>query len=236
LAEANGCQNGKKLQSIDKDGSKVVASFEDGSAARGDVLIGCDGAKSAVRECFLGKETAQLTDLDIQMFNLSCSFPKDVALLQRNSGHPIFKNSYHPKGFMWWQSVQDVQDPDKPETWLFQNIISWVGAPRPDDFQDQPSRLKYWQDVAKDFAEPWKSVGASLTSDLSWRTDTTTIYKPFDWSDKRLSDVVTLAGDAAHAIPAHRVSVEHIIDNKLVLMFCIGSRPQQCSRRCGQAR
>lgn len=203
-------QNGTKLKSIDKtDDGKVTATFEDGTTATGNVIIGCDGARSAVRPCLLGEEKAKLEDLDIQMFNISCSFPKEIALLQRNSGHPIFKNSYHPKGMMWWQSIQDVQDPDRPETWLFQNIISWIGSPRPEDFPDQESRLKFWQDAAKEFAEPWRTVGANLGSDLKFGTDRTTIFRPFDWSNEPLSDLVTLAGDAAHPIPAHRVSNAH---------------------------
>lgn len=152
----------------------------------------------------MGEKDAKLVDLDIQMFNLSCSFPKDIALLQRKSGHPIFKNSYHPDGLMWWQSIQDVTNPDDPESWQFQNIISWIGSPRPEDFPDQASRLKFWQDKAKEFANPWKSVGENLPTDINWTTDRTTIWKPIDWSSSPLSGFVTLAGDAAHAMPAHR--------------------------------
>lgn len=138
------------------------------------------------------------------MFNLSCSFPKDIALLQRKAGHPIFKNSYHPDGFMWWQSIQDVKDPNDPESWLFQNILSWIGSPRPEEFPDQESRLKFWQEKAKAFADPWKSVGENLPSNMEWTTDRTTYWKPIDWSYSTLSGIVTIAGDAAHAMPSHR--------------------------------
>ncbi|KAK5172584.1 uncharacterized protein LTR77_002704 [Saxophila tyrrhenica] len=120
----------EKLRNVHKESPNTVkATFEDGTTATGHVLIGCDGARSAVRPCLVGEDAAQLMDLDIQMFNLA--------------------------------------------------------AP-------------------KDFAEPWRSVGASLTSDLTWSTDRTTVYKPFDWSAEELADIVTLAGDAAHAIPPHR--------------------------------
>jgi 2-polyprenyl-6-methoxyphenol hydroxylase-like FAD-dependent oxidoreductase len=137
------------------------------------------------------------------MFNVSCSFPKETAEMQRK-GHQIFKNSYHPDGFMCWQSVQDVQDPDKPEMWLFQNILSWVGAPRAEDFPDQASRLAFWREQAERFAEPWRTVGKDLPEDIQFGVDPTTIWKPVDWSGCSLAKRVTLPGDAAHAMPPHR--------------------------------
>lgn len=167
------------------------------------MLIGCDSANSAVRPFLVGEEAAQLEDLDIQMFNVSSSFPRDVALLQR-TGHPIFKNAYHPLGYMWWQSVMDVKDPDEPQTWLFQNILSWVGAPRAEDFPDQASRLEFWKEKAKSFADPWKTVGENLGDDLKFGVDRTTVWRPIDWSNSKFAGKVTLAGDAAHAMPAHR--------------------------------
>lgn len=181
----------------------MVATFTDQTSVTGTVLIGCDGANSAVRHLLVGSEAAKNEDLDIQMFNLSCTFPREVALLQR-TGHPVFKNSYHPDGMMWWQSIQDVQDPDKPETWQFQNILSWVGAPHAEDFADQAARTEYWREKAKSFADPWKTVGAHLRDDVVFGVDRTTVWRPVDWSDRPLAGKVTLAGDAAHAMPAHR--------------------------------
>jgi len=120
-------------------------------------------------------------------------------------GHPVFKNSYHPAGFMWWQSAQDIKDPNKPETWLFQNCFSWIGAPRPEDFPDPASRLAFWRSKAELFAEPWRTVGAELPKDLKFETDRTTVWRPnMDWSKNELGGIVTLAGDAAHCMPPHR--------------------------------
>ena len=100
-----------------------MATFTDNTTASGSLIVGCDGARSVVREALVGREAAQGEDLDISMFNVACSFPKDIALLQRKS-HPIFKVGYHPDGYCWAQGVQDVKDPDRSETWLFQNSLS----------------------------------------------------------------------------------------------------------------
>ena len=181
----------------------ITATFADGSTAQGSLVVGCDGANSIVRECILGKDAAQVEDLDIQMLNVSCTFPKETAMLQR-MGHPVFKNSYHPDGFMWWQSIQDVKDPNAPETWLFQNVISWIGQPRAEDFPDAASRMKFWKEKAQNFAEPWRSVGKDLPDDLPVIVDRTTVWRPtMDWTQK-FGHRVTLAGDAAHPMPPHR--------------------------------
>ena len=50
---------GKSLEELDQRGSEVVARFSDGSQARGDLLIGADGLRSAVRgQLFQGLEPA----------------------------------------------------------------------------------------------------------------------------------------------------------------------------------
>jgi 2-polyprenyl-6-methoxyphenol hydroxylase-like FAD-dependent oxidoreductase len=181
----------------------MTATFADGTTAQSSLVVGCDGANSVVRECILGKDAAQVEDLDIQMLNISCTFPKETAMLQR-MGHPVFKNSYHPDGFMWWQSIQDVKDPMAPETWLFQNVLSWIGEPRAEDFPDAVSRMKYWKEKAKNFAEPWHSVGKDLPDDFPVIVDRTTCWRPtMDWSEK-FGHRVTIAGDAAHPMPPHR--------------------------------
>lgn len=45
---------GKKMVSIEDDGTQVTATFADGESATGDLLIGADGARSATREYVLG--------------------------------------------------------------------------------------------------------------------------------------------------------------------------------------
>lgn len=49
---------GKRLSEIEDKGSEVVLSFEDGSSARADLVIGADGARSLVRRWMLGYDDA----------------------------------------------------------------------------------------------------------------------------------------------------------------------------------
>ena len=205
LSQGLDVQYGKKATSVllGPDETAIV-TFSDGTKRSGSLIVGCEGAKSVVREALVGKEAAQVEDLDIQMFNIACSFPAEVALLVRKA-HPMFKIGYHPEGLLWLQAIQDVQDPDKPETWLFQSCLMWVGAPRPDDFPDQASRLAFWKEKAKVYADPWRTTADHIPQDLQFGVDRTSFWKPsMDWTISELWPHVTLAGDAAHNMPPHR--------------------------------
>ena len=168
------------------------------------MLIGCDGAHSVTREALLGKEMARSEDLDINMVNISCAYPAEVAKLLR-SKHPCFKNSYHPtQGTMYWLSIQDVQHPDRPETWLFQTVFSWIGKPRPEDLPDQAARTAFFKAKGEEYAEPWRSAATQIPESLKFGFDRTTIFTPsMSWSDA-LGGCVTLAGDAAHPMVSRK--------------------------------
>lgn len=47
---------GKRLKSISERGDKMVLTFEDGTSAEADAVIGCDGIKSRTRELLLGQD------------------------------------------------------------------------------------------------------------------------------------------------------------------------------------
>jgi salicylate hydroxylase len=52
---------GKRCIGIVDDGSSVVAKFDDGSSAEGDVLVGADGIHSYVRKHLLGEEAPRFS-------------------------------------------------------------------------------------------------------------------------------------------------------------------------------
>lgn len=52
---------GCKLQDFGQDAHGVTALFSNGQTARGDLLVGCDGIRSIVRECLFGTEDPRFT-------------------------------------------------------------------------------------------------------------------------------------------------------------------------------
>jgi hypothetical protein len=105
-AEGLDVKYGKKVTNARVlDNGKVEVSFEDGERVVGDVLVGCDGAKSCVRSVLCGEEKAKLTNAPVAMFNFPYSF-KDVELARKIRGmNELFITSIHPEhGNMFWLS------------------------------------------------------------------------------------------------------------------------------------
>jgi 2-polyprenyl-6-methoxyphenol hydroxylase-like FAD-dependent oxidoreductase len=105
FAEGIEIQYGKEVVSVkETEGGKVVLGFKDGTDAEGDVVVGCDGAHSKVREGICGKEDAALTEVPLSMFNFTAKFEAEQAKYIR-SWNPLFLTSIHPDtGIMFWLS------------------------------------------------------------------------------------------------------------------------------------
>ncbi|KAB8302647.1 hypothetical protein EYC80_006012 [Monilinia laxa] len=198
-----------RLASFTASDTTVTVKFEDGTSTSGTHLVGADGAKSLLRTSLLG-DTAALTPMPYTMYNFKASFTAEQAryLKETSSFHPImnFGTNKELKIFSMI-SILDVVDRKKPETWIFQLLWSV--------FEEDPKhrekvatmsneeKLRFLQSNADLWADPWKSA-------LKWVPEGTEI--PADvcmlWKDPVLWDNhqgrVTLAGDAAHAMPPHR--------------------------------
>lgn len=204
LSEGIDIRHGKKLVSLSRRGASATAKFADGDIATAALIIGCEGAHSPVREALVGRERAVNTPIDIQVFNTCWRLPADVALLQRKDS-PIFHIGYHPIGMTWVSGIQDVEDPNDPTTFLFQQLLSWPGRPYAEDFPDQQSKIDFVKQKADIYAEPWKSAGMNIPFDTELHVDRIAIWKPdMDWTSCSLWPHVTIAGDAAHSMPPFR--------------------------------
>ncbi|KAF2116985.1 hypothetical protein BDV96DRAFT_571368 [Lophiotrema nucula] len=194
---------GKELVGMREEGGKVRCVFRDGTESVGDVVVGCDGARSKARECICGSDAAELTTVPLTMFNFTEKFEKEQALVLRER-NPLFITSIHPDhGTMFWISIQDVPDPDKPETWTFQLLMSWVNNALPEDENNQEGRMKFFKKRAEEYAEPWRSAGRWVKPDTKIPMDPGTYWeKAAPWDSR--GGKMTLCGDAAHPMTPHR--------------------------------
>jgi 2-polyprenyl-6-methoxyphenol hydroxylase-like FAD-dependent oxidoreductase len=82
----------------------VEVEFADGEKVRGDVVVGCDGAKSVVRNALCGKEIGALKNVPVRMFNFPYRFGGELARQIRGM-NPLFITCLHPEhGSMFWLS------------------------------------------------------------------------------------------------------------------------------------
>lgn len=89
-----------------------------------------------------------------------------------------------------------MEDPDKPEGWKYQNVLTWKGPPSFEDLQDPRDRVKHVKKSAAEYADPWRTAGMAISDDAVLPLDRGTYWMPIDWDNCK--GTVTLAGDAAH--------------------------------------
>ena len=224
---------------MDVDGDTVHVTFEDGTTNSGNMIIGCDGARSRVREFLVGREAAQLEYVDLTMIN----FPRggytanEARLLQ--TMHPVFKIAAHPAGIgnsilagkdskppfsvldarvllMHIDFVAlDIANPEDPTTWVFQNYIGWWGPPYAKDLQDPKARMDFYRSFASEFCEPFRTALLKPTDgDVA-----VPIFPGNQWAPTMPWDnyggKVTLAGDAAHSMVPRKCIALYFIRSKL---------------------
>ncbi|KAJ6166696.1 hypothetical protein N7470_002143 [Penicillium chermesinum] len=187
----------KRLTDLKVEGGSVVAVFNDVElSARGSLVIGADGARSAVRDHLVPSGAGVLDETPTTCISIFRSFPREQALFVRERIHPIAQLLPHPKlSSFLFATVVDIVDPQKPETWVFQISVSvWGKDPVPSP--EETRRLM--KEYLSSYCEPWRSIGEWTTDDIHYRYWGRIC--PWDNLDGR----ATLAGDAAHPMTPHR--------------------------------
>ncbi|KAK5164743.1 uncharacterized protein LTR77_009406 [Saxophila tyrrhenica] len=232
MAEGIDIKFNHRLKSISyPTASTVEVSFENGTKASGNVLIGADGGGSRVRRSLLGS-LAEPKPLPIYMVNFNARYrnPDHAVFIRSNLRHFV-DHGVHPKGMFFLMTLQSVPDPKKPETWSFQITITWPPELSPNKQDPEPPHtLQDLQALTKDWASPKReaidwlcdsdvtvtdgffskngthSTTAAVEETDPWQlvipSDRVSIWLPVLWDNHE--GRVTLAGDAAHAMTFHR--------------------------------
>ncbi|KAI4125379.1 MAG: hypothetical protein LQ347_005395 [Umbilicaria vellea] len=194
-------QYGKELTEFEcHDERTVIAHFADGSHVSGTILIGSDGPRSRLRELLLGPEKAAAKQLGINQANLTVNFGSAQRSLFARKNHPSFCLATSPNNIVNLISVQDLPDAEKPETWRFQVVTSWVGERDP-SWTDS-DRLALVKSRMQDQAEPFRSVNLWIPDDTPVTFDDIAYWVTIPWNNH--GGRITLAGDAAHPQAPHR--------------------------------
>ena len=196
---------GKRLVDAENTPDGVVARFEDGTEAEGDLLIGADGIHSRTRRIIdpSAPGTRYLPVLDIGGYARGVRVPTDPGVFHMTFGkRAFFGYAVHPSGEVWW----------------------FANPPR----ADEPTRAE----LEAISTEQWREMLIDLFSDdASPAADIihATHGKLSGWATYDLPSVPTwhrgpmiIVGDAAHATsPSSGQGASMAIEDAVVLARCL---------------
>jgi 2-polyprenyl-6-methoxyphenol hydroxylase-like FAD-dependent oxidoreductase len=172
-------QVGAELERFEQDDDGVTAHFADGRTARGSVLIGADGLRSAVRAQVLGEDEPQYAGFNARQGVVETDRAKDghwQTILGRGQH---FKSYPVGRWYVYWTAACNEPAGQKE-----------LGA---DLKRTVLERFKGWPEPVQEFVE--------ATDDERTFFADTYDREPVDrWGDGR----VTLLGDAAHPMTWNR--------------------------------
>ncbi|KAK4893287.1 hypothetical protein LTR27_008410 [Elasticomyces elasticus] len=192
-------QFGKRLVSIATTAQNVTATFEDGYQESSNLIVGCDGSRSKVRELLVGRTLARPVDTGMTIINIAAAcYTAEQALLMRKY-HPISTCFYDPLvNGIFLLTILDASDKDNPENWALQVHHAWWGPPFAAELSDPKARLQFFKDRSSRVCEPFSTAAAALPDDTIIPVDAGQQWSPIPWNNR--GGMVTIAGDAAHSM------------------------------------
>jgi 2-polyprenyl-6-methoxyphenol hydroxylase-like FAD-dependent oxidoreductase len=182
------------------DSNTVTAHFTNGTTATGTLVVGTEGAQSAVRHTLFPPSKAQTQRLPISAVNLHVHY-NDAAKAQFvRQHHPIMTMGIHPDGIWQWISIQDVPDPNDAATWSFQLQSTW--RPKEGESDDNVASLAALKKRAETYGEPFRSANLWIPEGTTVSENKLSYWVPEPWDTR--NGRVLLAGDAAHPMTFHR--------------------------------
>ncbi|CAK9783594.1 FAD/NAD(P)-binding domain-containing protein [Cutaneotrichosporon oleaginosum] len=209
LLPADIARFGKGLVSVSQDGEEAEMRFEDGSTARADVVIGCDGIKSRVRRSMFGDDAPCAYPSYTHKYAYRGLIPieKARAALGDDLGGNAFMH-LGPNGHLLTFPVAHGKTLNVVA--FHQDDGEWPDAER---LTRQGTRAQ----ALKDF-EGWSPAVQAL---LSMCDETLSVWAIFDLANPVPSfsrGRVALSGDAAHATsPHHGAGAGFCIEDAAVL-------------------
>ncbi|KIM96787.1 hypothetical protein OIDMADRAFT_169581 [Oidiodendron maius Zn] len=192
LSDGVNIKFGKRLKSVTTEADIVTITFEDGTQAKGNLLIGAEGAHSPTREYLLGIQEAALLPSPVVASVSICKVSREAAQKLR-ALHSRYVITFHPKGIFTFMSKE----------WLWMMMQTWrsdadtglIGRGK------EPLKLEKWHEMGRDFGPPFKEIFETIEPSSTIWHNRLGYWPTKPWDSKGL---VTLIGDAAHPMTFHR--------------------------------
>ncbi|KAI9151435.1 fad binding domain [Paramyrothecium foliicola] len=198
-------QWGKRVVTIDHNDDGVSVTFEDGTTAHGDILVGADGINSSVREHLLKKPASELLKLvPVAAIVGEVTLSGDAFVQQLELGHSAYVYASPSMGFLNFCGLHHVLPDGKSGRHYWMLMQPDPNVEKPDHWLQTATQEEKREHVMKLVGEmPPRFRG------LFEQTPASGIKKePHIWRDLELTSLpegrVVLLGDSAHAMTPFR--------------------------------
>ncbi|KAF2488549.1 monooxygenase-like protein [Lophium mytilinum] len=199
---------GKNFASFDSiSNDEVIVKFEDGTEARGSLLVGADGSSSRTRRALMGAEEAKLYQLPVRFMGVTVRMTPEEVKPLREIDPLLFQGCLPATGAYLWFSMLSTPEVNGSsgdgEYYEGQLNMSWLVKTAEDEV---PTTARERMVKMKQMAQPFEKRLKKVVDDIPDDTEVLEI-KLQDWPTRKWdnrSGTVTLVGDAAHAMTMYR--------------------------------
>lgn len=188
----------------------VTVYFEDGTSASSNLVIGCDGARSKMRQLLFSESPslAQMHTLPVRALGVTIRLTPDQVkpLLEID---PLLFQGCHPDTgvFLWYSTVSTPASNNSLNTpqpyFEGQMMISWFRKSPSDDIPDSNTdRLQTMRSLSSNFAPTLRTLVEIIPLETQIQAFTISDWPTTRWPNH--NGRITLAGDAAHAMTMYR--------------------------------
>jgi hypothetical protein len=191
---------------------EVIAKFSDGTTAKGNILVGCDGSRSQVRRCLC---PTSYTNNVLPIRLLGVTVPYSVEKCKRIQAiDPYFFQCCDPAtdtfmfyGFLYVPTSKEQEAANGTLQSACQVLTSWPyragfwGKLEPSDVPEgNVQRLAWMKTITSGWAEPFRGLVQDIPEDAQPKVINLEDWPPRKGLWDNRGGRVTLIGDAAHAM------------------------------------